>query len=31
MKTALDWVEKTFKDKPGFVLKEESKKEFVNR
>ena len=30
-KDALKWVENTFKDKPGFVLKEESTKEFVNR
>jgi catechol-2,3-dioxygenase len=30
-KEALDWVEKTFKNKPGFVLKGESTKEFVNR
>ena len=30
-KDALEWVENTFKNKPGFVLREESTKEFVNR
>lgn len=30
-KSVMAWVENTFKDKPGFVLKEKSTKEFVNR
>tara|TARA_B100001029_G_scaffold22681_1_gene15480 strand:+ start:770 stop:1294 length:525 start_codon:yes stop_codon:yes gene_type:complete len=30
-KSALDWVEQTFKNEPSFVKKEESNKEFVNR
>ena len=30
-KSALEWVEETFKDEPGFIKREESIKEFVNR
>ena len=29
--SALKWVEKTFKNEPSFVIREESNKEFVNR
>lgn len=30
-KEALSWVEETFKDKPGFVKRDDSKRPFVNR
>tara|TARA_Y100001970_G_scaffold41789_1_gene51917 strand:- start:25902 stop:26426 length:525 start_codon:yes stop_codon:yes gene_type:complete len=30
-KSALDWVEQTFKHEPSFIKREESNKEFVNR
>ena len=30
-KSALEWVKLTFKDQPGFIKREESTKEFVNR
>ncbi len=29
--SALEWVEETFKNEPGFVKREDSTKEFVNR
>ena len=30
-KEALDWVEDTFSDKPGFIRQEDNKSDFVNR